>query len=199
MSRRPVADPELERLRAEVAELSADLAARDDRIATLALEIGAAFDKGEDAGREAGRRDAEDERAGMIAAIKEAADAALARLGKEMGALERLAPLLAETCLERMLLASEARIEVVTGLIRGQIGQIQAGAVLATQVSAEDFATPEALDGLRAALADPAFEVAASKALASGDCTIALRLGTLNVGLGQQWGALRATLEAMAA
>jgi flagellar biosynthesis/type III secretory pathway protein FliH len=197
--RQSVADPELERLGEELAALSAELAARDERIAALALEAEAAFDKGEAAGRDAGRREANDEGAAMVAAIKDAADDALARLDEEMRALERLAPLLAETCLERMLLASEARIEIVTDLIRGQIGRIQAGAVLAIQVCAEDFGTPEALDRLHTTLVKPGFEVAASPKLASGDCTIALRLGTLEIGLGQQWGALRAALEAMAA
>lgn len=192
---RLVVDPELEMLREELAALAAELAARDERIAGHAEDVEAAFAKGE----AEGRRAAEDEDAAMIAAIETAADAALVRLGEEIGALERLAPLLAETCLERMLLASEARVEIVTGLIRGQIAQLQADAILVIQVSAEDFGTADALARLRAALADPACEIAAAPALASGDCTIALRLGTLEVGLGQQWGSLRAALEEMAA
>jgi flagellar biosynthesis/type III secretory pathway protein FliH len=192
---RLAADPEMDRLRAELAALSAELAARDERIAGQAADVEAAFAKGEAEGRLA----AEDERAALIAAIKAAAEAALARLGEEIGELERLAPLLAETCLERMLLASEARIEIVTALVRGQIAQLQTDAILAIQVSAEDFGTADALAGLRAAIADPACEIAAAPALASGDCTIALRLGTLEVGLGQQWGALRTALGEMAA
>jgi flagellar biosynthesis/type III secretory pathway protein FliH len=196
---RPVADPERERLIEELAALSAALAARDERIAALSKEAEAAFAQGEAEGREAGRREAEDEQDALVAAIKKAADEALARLDGEMRALERLAPLLAETCLERMLLASEARVALVTDLVRGQVGQLQAGAILAIQVSAEDFGTPESLARLNAALADPVCEIAASPTLESGDCTIALRLGTLEIGLGQQWGALRVALGEMAA
>lgn len=193
----PAADAELERLRAALAALAAELAERDAAIAAMPDRIDSAFRDGAEEGREAGRLEAEDKGAATLAAIGEAAEQALVRFAEDMKGLERLAALLASVCLERMLLASDERAAIVAALIGGQVALLAAGAVLGIQVSSEDFAAPEALERLAAGLPGPACEIVASSALASGDCRIALRLGALEVGLDQQWGSLRAALDAM--
>jgi flagellar biosynthesis/type III secretory pathway protein FliH len=191
----PAADPERERLEAEVARLGAALAARDEAVARLQEEAAQAFAAGEAEGREAGLREADDRGAELLAAVEQGVEAASARFAKEMGALEALALLVARTCLERMLLASEERTQLVAELIRGQVAALGDGAVLRIQVSAQDFASAEALAQIPGG--GPNCEILSSEGLASGDCRIGLRLGGLDIGLGQQWGALRAELEAM--
>lgn len=189
-------DPERERLAQRLDALDAALAERDEAIARLQIEVEEARRDGEAEGRETGRREAEDKSAQALATIEDAAEQALARFAEELGAMEGLAALLAQTCLDRLLLASEARSSLVCDLIRGQAKALQSEALVRVTVSASDFPSPEALEAVSAALGGRGCEVAAAEALDSGDCRIALQLGTLEIGLGQQWGSLRATLDA---
>jgi flagellar biosynthesis/type III secretory pathway protein FliH len=193
----PPIDPERERLAAEVEALTADLAGRDEAIACLTDEIARALETGRAEGREAGREEAEDRNAELLATVESAADRALARFTDQLEAMERLALLVAQTCLDRMLLASDDRSRIVADLIRGQVAALNDGAAVRVQVSARDFCSPDALMPVAAAAASRKCEITASAALESGDCMIALQLGTLDVGIDQQWGALRAELDAM--
>lgn len=188
----PIApDPELVELRATLAAAETALAARDEAIAGHPGQIETAFTEGEAKGRAA----VEDAQAERLATLQLAADRALDLYGQEMASLERLAALLARACLDRMLLGSEDRARIVAELLRARLAEFEAGAAIRIQVSAEDFDSPEALAGIAAAPC----EVVASPTLKSGDCSIKLRLGGLEVGIGQQWGTLRAALEEMAA
>lgn len=193
----PATDPERERLAGEVETLTADLAGRDEMIASLRGDVERAFEAGEAQGREAGRREVEDRNAELLATIEGAAGQAIARFADQLGAMEKLALLVAQTCLDRMLLASEDRLRILGDLIRGRVAALNEGAAVRIQVSARDFGSPEALAQVAAAAASGACEITTSEALDSGDCVIGLRLGTLDVGLHQQWGALRAELDAM--
>lgn len=188
----PIApDPELEMLRAALAEAETALAARDETIAGLPGQVETAFAEGEAKGRAA----VEDAQAERLAALQYAAEQALDLYAKEMASLERLAALLARACLDRMLLGSGDRARIVAELLRARLAEFEAGAAVRIQVSAEDFDSPEALAEIAAAPC----EIVASPSLKSGDCTIKLRLGGLEVGIGQQWGTLREALEEMAA
>lgn len=195
----PPVDPVRVKLAEDVEALTAALADRDAEVARLTEAFADAFAQGEDAGREAGRAEAEDGSAETLAVLQESAAAALARLDGALAGTDALAVLVARTCLERMLLDSEARIATVTDLIRGRLGELKSATVLRIEVSGEDFAAPQALTGLAALLGHPACEIVAVPALAAGDCAIRLQLGALEIGLGQQWGSLRDALDAMAA
>lgn len=188
--RPPRQDPEVERLREALAGTEHKLAEQERLIAEIPAALEGALAEGEAKGRaEAERRETE-----RLDVLGKAAERALARHGEEMAALERLAALLARTCLDRMLLADESRTETVAALLRAQLVRLEAGAAVRIQVSAEDFPSAEALE----ALAPAPCEIVASPALKGGDCTIQLRLGALEIGIGQQWGTLRAALEEMA-
>lgn len=189
-------DPERERLAERVEALDAELAVRDETIVRLQAEVEQAHCDGEAEGREAGRQEVEDASAQVLATIEDAAEQALARFAEELGAMEGLAALLAQTCLDRLLLASEARSSLVCDLIRGQARALASEALVRVTVSASDFPSPEALAAVSAALGGRGGEIVADEALDSGDCRIALRLGTLEIGLGQQWGSLRVALDA---
>jgi flagellar biosynthesis/type III secretory pathway protein FliH len=186
----PPPDPEILALREALDKAEEALAEQSRAIEGFPALLETAASEGE----ERGRASAEDDQAARLALLAQMAERALDRHEEAMGALDRLAALLAETCLEKMLIADEARVETVSALLRGQLAGIEASALVRILVSAEDFADQEAL----AALAPAPCEMLASPSLGGGDCSIELRLGTLEVGVGQQWGALRAALREMA-
>ncbi|HEV2818512.1 MAG TPA: hypothetical protein VGW40_14965 [Allosphingosinicella sp.] len=186
-----VADPERERLAAELATLAAALSEREEAALLHAEELEAAYAEG----REAGRKEAADDGAEALARIEAAAERALALFADELGEMETLAALLARTCLERLLLATEARAVLVRELIAGQAKALDAEAIVRVSVSAADFPRAEGLEAVAASLGSRRCEIIAADELDSGDCRIALRLGTLEIGLGQQWGRLRAVLD----
>lgn len=186
----PRPDPELERLRDALAEAERKLAEQERLIGDFPAAIEGALAEGE----EKGRAQIETREAERLELLGKTAERALGSYAEEMAALERLAALLATTCLDRMLLADEARAETVAALLRGQLAGLEARTIVQIRVSAEDFPSPEALQGLVSAPC----EILASPSLKGGDCAIQLRLGTLEVGIGQQWGALRDALEGMA-
>jgi len=188
-------DPERERLETELAALAAALAERDEAIAGHADALETAWRKGEAEGRETGRSEAAADGAEALARIEAAAERALGLFADELEAMESLAALLARTCLERLLLATEPRAALVCELIAGQARALDAEAIVRVTVSASDFPAAEELKAVTASLGSRRCEVIASEEIDSGDCRIALRLGTLEIGLGQQWGRLRAVLD----
>jgi flagellar biosynthesis/type III secretory pathway protein FliH len=190
-------DTEMTRLRGQIDALAAELAMRDEAISAHAAELEISFSKGEADGRAAGRKEAEDHSAKALALVESAAEQAAARFDEELKAMERLAALVARTCLERMLLASDERVEIVVDLIRQQVAALGDEAAIRLEVSPEDFDCADALARLSVSLAGRMCEIVASEGLRSGDCTIALRLGAIDVGLDQQWSSLRAALDAM--
>jgi flagellar biosynthesis/type III secretory pathway protein FliH len=187
----PAPDPEVARLGAALAAADLALARHEETIAAIPAGIEAAFAEGEAQGRKA----AEDGVAARLALLSDAAERALALYGEEMASLERLAALLAQTCLDRMLIGSEDRARIVADLLRARLAALDADAIVRILVSAGDFPSPEALE----ALAPSPCEIVASSSLAPGDCTVQLRLGALEIGIGQQWGVLRDALGEMAA
>ena len=184
-------DPELAQLRAALAEAHAALKAQCEMLDAVPARLEAARADGE----EAGRALAQDREAERIDILRKAANEAMTLYARQMQSLDRLAALLARTCLEKMLLDDVQRADIIAGLLRGQMAKLEAGAAVRIEVSDRDF--PDA--GALAALAPAPCEIIASPALASGDCTIKLRLGTIEIGLGQQWGTLRSALEEMGA
>jgi type III secretion protein L len=181
----------VERARAALADAEKAIAERDEAIAGFPDRIDAAFAAGEAQGQASVKQ----RQAERLAVLKEAAERALTRFGEEMTSLERLAALLSQTCLDRMLLNDAERSRIVADLLRAQLAGLEAGATVRIQVSTEDFSSPEALAGL----APASCEIIAAPSLEPGDCTIQLRLGTLEIGVNQQWGSLRAVLEEMVA
>lgn len=195
----PFVDPELLALRREVESLSGELEARDSLIAGHGAELDKARREGEADGRKAGLKEADDGRAQSAAALRQGLELALQRYGEEIAALERLAPLLALAGLEKILGEDAGRAELLAAAIRRQIETLGGQALVRIEVSPVDFPDSETLRVLATAAGRPAVEVTASEALDAGGCRIKLRLGALEVGVGQQWDSLRAALEEMAA
>jgi flagellar biosynthesis/type III secretory pathway protein FliH len=187
----PQIDPELIELRQRVLDLEAALAGRVEEVERLTLAAKSAFADGEAAGREAGRVEADTRRGEALDLLTQSAARAVDALDARLEAADLLAASLARTCLEQMFGTAGARAGIVRDLIRHQLAALREETAIEVRVSAEDFAAADAAE------AAPGCAVTVSETLAAGDCTIRLRLGTLEAGLSQQWGALRAALEAM--
>jgi flagellar biosynthesis/type III secretory pathway protein FliH len=187
-------DP-FEVFRGELAETRAAMAERDARIAALGSKCEEARREGEASGYARGKKDADDLGAEALALVGKGIDAAVGRMRKELRALEPLAALLAEKSLSMMMGDAGRHGELVGAILRAQLAKLEARAILRVEVSAENFADAEALR----ALALPSdVELCATEKLKSGECRIRLMLGTLEVGVPQQWTRLSAALTELA-
>ncbi len=193
----PFVDPEILALRREVEVLRRDLEQREAAIARHKSELEQASREGEARGREAGRREVEDNQASRLAALRQGVEQALLRYGEELASLERLAPLVAAAGLDRIIGSAPAQAKLLAKAVRRQIESLDGQALMRIEVSAADFADPAALADLPVAVGRPEVEVRAVEDLEAGGCRIKLALGALEVGIGQQWSRLRGALENM--
>ena len=191
-------DEERERLRHRVATLEGEMVAQNATIDALKADVVRAFDAGKRKGREEGLAEAKDRADERLALLRQALQNATATLAERLAGLERLAPLLALECLDKILGDSAQRRALVAMIIQAQLKLIDRAMLLRIEVSRSDFPQTDLLarlqsDGLAAV------EVKADPALPSGSCVLTLRLGRMEVGLNQQWGVLRDLLRDMAA
>jgi hypothetical protein len=117
-------------------------------------------------------------------------------ISEALTSAERLASLLARECLDILFADPLGRMEVVTDLIRAQLGRIDQSQLLAVVVATSDFPNTNALAKLAHELGLRPDNISARNELSSGDCVFQLQLGEMNIGLGQQWGQLATALDA---
>lgn len=187
----PVVDPReavIAALRQEVAELQVaatrSAAAQDGRIADAVAQA-------ERKAREAVQRDD----TARTMALEKALLVARAALDERMALLDRLAPALARTVLDRLFAAADDRAARVEAMIARRLQAFRRDAVIAVAVSATDIDEPM-LAGLAARLNGVA--VRHDPMLTSGRCRIEARSEALPLDLDTEWGTLAATLDAMA-
>lgn len=194
----PAMDPELLMLREEREGLRRRLEQQSSEIADLRKQADAAFREGESKGRDAGRREAEDQSAKMLAKLESGIEWALQAFAQSLAGLERLAPEVARHALAGILGQEGDRSDLVSAIVKRQLNAIETQSVLYIAVSAADFADDAALLSLSEALGTQKAKVQAYSSLKSGDCRIQLKLGALDVGVDQQWGRLDVMLTEMA-
>jgi flagellar biosynthesis/type III secretory pathway protein FliH len=194
----PAIDPDLAALEADNAGLKLQLAQKETELSGLRAEVRAAFEEGKAQGRDAGRREVIEQDAERLVRLAAGIDQAHATFKHSLAGLERLAPALAEEGLGRILGQSDDRLQVMTAIIVNRLQSIEAQSVIHIEVSAADFIDEAALDALGGTLGGLGPVVHASVSLKSGECRMKLKLGTLDVGLDQQWGRLSALLQDMA-
>jgi len=197
MAPEPQRDEAREAWRQEGDALRALVAARDLELADRSQAAEAAFDRGYDAGHTAGSQAGADQAAAALARLEAGLASALERLAQDLSGLDRLAAAVARTAIARMLGDSTEHADLVTALVRRQVAVLEAGAILGVEVAAADFPDPAALEALAQGL--PGLEIRARSDLGPGDARLQLRLGGLEVGVGQQWGRLAALLDDLAA
>lgn len=193
----PLPDPEVVALREEQAQLRHQLETARTDLADLRRQAGDAFGKGEAEGRAAGRHEAEDTSAKALALLEGGVGRAVAEVARALESLERLAPELARQALAGVLGETDDRAGLVAAIVRRQLKTLETQAILHISVSTADFGDGTALSDLSRSLGANQVDLRVDGALKSGDCRIRLRLGTLDVGLDQQWGRLSALLDEM--
>jgi flagellar biosynthesis/type III secretory pathway protein FliH len=186
---------QVEALSEELQDLAKALQAREARIGELECDLDAGLADAEAKGREAGLAQGAEAKAEALAILEGSAERALGDFRAELQALEILAVALAKAGLAKVFGDGGEMTDKVARLIRRQLQELERTAVLRMEVSAADFGSGEALDGLRLAAGLDDVELKANDALSAGDCRIRLRLGELDIGLGQQWGRLSGMLD----
>lgn len=189
---------ELALLREELETARGLLAQCDAQTEQLRLEVDEAFKRGQAEGRESGLQEVADRRAESLAALDAGIQRAVGRFGDEMAGCERLAAALAVEAVGKLLGDPGERSEMLHGMIRTQLAALETESVVGVLVSADDFPDAAELSRLEASIRRPGILVCTSDELESGDCRIRLVLGTVEIGIGQQWGALGATLRQLA-
>jgi len=187
----PAVDPVALALREAAAAAIARAEAAEAEIPRLEEAAREAYAEGRKAGVKAGLRQAEDARAESLKRRDAGIAEALASYRDELSAMERLAALLAREALERIVGDPERHVEMLCAIIRRQVEAVDAAAVLRIEVSREDHceALGEAAGGVEVVVAD---------ALRSGECRMKMQLGTLEIGVAEQWGRMRSALDELA-
>ena len=191
-------DAERDALARRVEDLSLKLDQQTLEIERLRAERDRAFEAGKSEGREAGVKEGDTLRADALAGLTAGIQQAVDLHGREMASLERLALLVAHEGLEKLLRDPADRKVLLGEIIGKQVSILDAKAVLSIEVSVQDFPRPQDLVDLGAAVSRPSVNLFAGNDLKSGDCRIRLVLGTLEIGLDQQWGRLGAILRDLA-
>lgn len=192
-------DPELTSLRLHNDRLSREIVQRAEAVERLREEVNLAYEKGLAEGREAGLAEGDKGTSESLRLVEAGIAEALARYTDEIAAMERLAALVARECLERIFGSADDRVDQLCRIIRHQIVGIEAQALIRVDVSQSDFSEDAELARLVAAIGRRDVEVRATDELGAGACQIKLMLGTLSVGIDQQWGRLRSILTELAA
>ncbi|HEY5723962.1 MAG TPA: hypothetical protein VIT45_16755 [Allosphingosinicella sp.] len=179
-------------LRLELDSALAAVAARDEQLERLETEVAESAREAKEQGRALGLEEAETRSAEMLEALRDGVSGALEEMAAGLADLERLAVLIARESLARIVGDPEQHAALIARIIRGRMEKIEGQAVVAVEVSSANFKSEAEVAPL---LGRSGIAIRISDDLDSGDCRIRLRLGTLEVGLGRQWEAIRELLD----
>jgi flagellar biosynthesis/type III secretory pathway protein FliH len=197
---KPIASANIENpLVAENSRLLTLIEQREAEIIAHAQALAKSFAEGEESGRLAMEAEIDDDRAASLMLLGDGIDAAKTELGHALENAESIALMVAQMALEKMFGETETRKSTVADLIRHQFRQIGHDSFVSLAVSRADFPNTNEVAELAAELSVASDRVRVSDELKAGDCRMRMQLGTLDIGLGRQWGSIRALLEDMAA
>jgi flagellar biosynthesis/type III secretory pathway protein FliH len=179
---------ELRRLRDVVSELEAEVAAHPG-----ALE--AARAEGEAAGRATAEAEVNEDREKSLELLAAGISVASDRLDDLLGRTELLGLLVARNAIAKLFGEDGAREAVVIGLAKHQLARIDREMLVAIEVSRLDFPDTREVEELAESLGIARTTVLVRDDLAAGDCRMRCRLGALDIGLDQQWGAIRELID----
>lgn len=182
-------------LELEVERLRAELAARDAAIADHAEALILARAEGEASGREAAELDFTADHAEALERLDDGIAAALADLARELPMAQALALLALREVLARLFGDPGEREALLAGLLSHQLDRIGRELAVVIEVSRLDFPDTRDLDRLAEQTGLGADRLKALIDLPQGACRMRLRLGTIDLGIDRQWGAVRALLD----
>lgn len=191
-------DGERERLVRRVSALEGELRERERAIVTLRAQTAEVVASAREEGRAAGLQEAVDRQEARVAVLEQSLRRAEKNACDALATMERLSARLAEGCLDVMVGEHQSRAEWVAQLIRHQVTKIDKAMILQVVVSQDDFPDADVLQRLAERAKVPLTTVTSDRDLPSGNCQMKLRLGRLEIGINQQWGALRDVLDEMA-
>jgi type III secretion protein L len=178
------------RLAALAEKYEADIAVHVDALAK-------AFADGELAGRSAAEAEFEDERAAALSLLETGIAEAKSDLGSALKNAENIAVLVAHAALGKLFGDASSYKGYVTELIRHQLGRIGQESFVAIEVARADFPNTSEVADLALSLAIPTERLRVLDELNNGDCRMRMQVGTLEVGVDRQWGAVCALLTEM--
>lgn len=187
-------DEERERLRRRVAELEDEVRQHQSTAEELRAEATQAFEDGKAQGYQTGIQAAERNEAERLALLEDGIQRAVADFSSNLSSLERLSALLARDALELILGNVDYRRELLEGIITQHVSKVEKSLIVGINLSQEDFPDEESLSNLARNVSIPAIMLRSLADIPSGGCVMALRLGNQDVGITQQWGAVREML-----
>lgn len=191
-------DAEKVQLRADLEQAVSLIQSRDVEIERLTAEIDRAARDAEAKGYEDGLKAAEHRQEERLTLLKAGVDQAVTQLSGELAALERLAPLVAEEGLARLVGEGGDRCDLLRDMVVRAVAELDADTIVRVEVASTDFPDTTAIAADASLGAQRRIEVRHASAMRSGDCRIRLVLGELEVGLNQQWGRLSSLLRGLA-
>ena len=188
---------ELQCAQAALDELKAEILTRERAAEALRAEIDRAFHRGRAEGLVEGEALAMDRSGAALELLQRSLQNAQNGLSAKLATIEGLAVVLTQTALEKVFGDASQFKDVMRDVIARQITLIGPHLVLGVIVSRVDFPDQTALDALAASLNHPHLSLAYDANLTSGDCRLKLELGQLDIGLCQQWSALKDVFNAI--
>lgn len=192
-----VRDPELNHFEQEMGRLEVELADSRRLIEEAQQAHKAALVVAREEGFQDGLKEAVRNEEEAITLLGGAIDEAVAKIDEQLAGAERLAALMARECLDRIFGDDENRVHLLHEIIANQLRQLEQGSVVAIALSHDDIPELSNLASLEP-LAGPAVKFIHRAELKRGEIAIDLTLGSLSVGLDQQWGRLRGALTELA-
>jgi len=164
----------------------------------LRAEIDRAREDEREEGYEAGLAAAEDRQSERLQLLESAMTRAHATLEENMQSLIRLAPLLAQDCLDLILGDASDHAERIARIAEKQLAGLERSMLVGIRLSRLDFPDDAALSALSGRLGLAPLQLGADEDIPPGGCTMVMQLGRIHVGLDQQWPVLRGLLDEMA-
>lgn len=201
----PVADvvrhdpPKPDPRKAELDRLHALLAEHTAALKEAKAEVAKARTEGEAAGRAAAEMAVEDSREQALELLRGGIERALGTLADGREQMEVLALLVARTALEKLFGDDRGRKEAVGALVMRQLQSVERQTLLRIEVSRQDFPDTRELAAFATEIGADEKLVSANAEFPAGACRMQLRVGTLDVGVDQQWRAVRDVLDELAA
>ena len=194
----PEALDEVLALRGELDQLRQALHASHEEIQQLKGDVSKAFADGEAQGRRRGMAESDERRSAYLIRLERGVDKALAQFAVDLKALEALSLQLARESLSKVLDNAADYDQLMAAAIRRQLAMLESANVVRILVSLEDFGDETELEALRSKIDRRDLDLGISPDLGAGECHVQLKLGGLEIGVGQQWSRLSEALQAQA-
>ena len=188
-------EPEQHPLEREIERLREKLAGCDARIAVHDDELAQARVAAELAGREAAQAEFEADRAAAVERLEQGIAKARNDLKEGFEQAQALALLVARGTLDKLFGDQGERTEIIAALLSEQLERVGRELVVAVDVSRLDFPDTGEIIKLSERLGLGAGILGAKVDLDGGACRMRMRLGTIDLGIDQQWGAVRALID----